>query len=103
MFARVEIRSGEGLPALTVPKDAIVLGSTGAMVFTMKAPEGEGLPTAVAIPVKTGGTTGDRIAVTGPGLAAGMPIITTGNEKLMPGMPVIPPPPGAGEQPGGSR
>lgn len=90
MFARVEIRSGEGAEALTVPKDAIVRGAMGTMVFTIKAPEGEGMPTAVAIPVKTGGTTRDRIAVTGPGLAPGVPVITTGNEKLMPGMSVIP-------------
>jgi multidrug efflux pump subunit AcrA (membrane-fusion protein) len=101
MFARVEIRSGEGAEALTVPKDAIVLGPMGAMVFTIKAPEGEGLPTAVAIPVVTGGTTQDRVAVTGPGLAVGVPIVTTGNEKLMPGMSVIPQ--GGAEKPGGGR
>ncbi len=90
MFARVEIRSGEGVESLTVPKDAIVLGPSGTMVFTIKAPEGKGMPTAVAIRVATGGTTRDRIAVTGPGLAPGVPVITTGNEKLMPGMSVIP-------------
>ncbi len=101
MFARVEIRSGEGVESLTVPKDAIVLGPMGAMVFTMKAPEGKGMPTAVAIPVVLGGTTRDRVAVTGPGIAEGLPIITTGNEKLMAGMSVIPQ--GAAEHPGGGR
>ena len=101
MFARVEIRSGEGVQALTVPKDAIVLGPMGATVFTIKAPAGKGLPTAVVIPVVTGGTTRDRIAVTGPGLAPGVPVITTGNEKLMPGMSVMPQ--GNAEQPGGGK
>ncbi len=101
MFARVEIRGGDGVESLAVPKDAIVLSPTGPMIFTMKAPEGKGMPTAVPIPVTLGGTSRDLIAVSGPGIVEGMPVVTTGNEKLIPGQPMIPQ--GAGGPPGGGR
>jgi len=91
MFARVELMAGASLDVLTVPKDALVEGRAGTMIFTMKPPAGEGeLPTAKAIPVKKGMSIEGRVVVTGEGLAEGLPVVTKGNEKLFPGQPMIP-------------
>ncbi|MHC4471544.1 MAG: efflux RND transporter periplasmic adaptor subunit, partial [Planctomycetota bacterium] len=97
MFARVELGVGEERKALTVSKDAIVRGPQGTVIFTFGKAEGQDLPVAKPIPVATGLSVGSRVVVTGPGLAPGMPVVTTGNEKLIPGQPVIPsgPPGGA--------
>jgi len=105
MFARVSIGCGEGHTALTVHKDAIVQTPTGPAVWTLgettiveMGPNKFPLPTAKMIPVKTGIAVGDRMEVTGEGLAPGLPLITTGNEDLFPGRPVAPPrPPGGGK------
>ena len=97
MFARVEIQIGNGVKALTVPRDALVTGPRGSVIFTLGPPAvGAQLPTAKMIPVVVGGSAGDRVAVTGPGIQAGLPVVTTGNEKLMPGQGVIPPRPAGG-------
>jgi RND family efflux transporter MFP subunit len=106
MFARVSISAGEPREALTVPKDAIVESVMGTVVYTIAAnPEG-GPPSARPIPVRVGAAFGSRVAVSGEGLAPGLPVITTGNEKLMPGAKVIPigagGPPAAGGHPGGA-
>jgi len=101
MFARVELGVGKAVRALTVPKDAIVRGPQGTVVFTFEKVEGQDLPVAKLIPVTTGIAVGGRVVVTGPGLASGMPVVTTGNEKLFPGQPVIPS--GGGGPPGGGH
>ncbi|MHC4861414.1 MAG: efflux RND transporter periplasmic adaptor subunit, partial [Planctomycetota bacterium] len=90
MFARVELQAGEARKALTVPKDAIVRGPQGTIVYTLEKGEGQGPPVAKLVPVETGVSVGGRIVVSGPGLRPGMPVITTGNEKLRPGAAVIP-------------
>ena len=43
------------------------------------------------------------MTVTGSGLAPGIPVIVTGNEKLFPGRPVIPAGAGGPPAPGGGR
>jgi multidrug efflux pump subunit AcrA (membrane-fusion protein) len=101
MFARIELSVGEERRALTVPKDAIVRGAQGTAIYTLGKPEGGGPPTAQLIPVSTGLAIDGRIVVEGAGLRPGMPVITTGNEKLRPGAPVAPV--GAGEGGGPPR
>jgi membrane fusion protein (multidrug efflux system) len=104
MFARVGILCGQAHEAFTVPKNAIVNTPQGAAVVVLgpkkvvamgdrKMP----LPTAQYVPVKTGISAGDRIEVRGEGLAPGVPVVTVGNESLMPGQPLIP----SGGAPGG--
>jgi RND family efflux transporter MFP subunit len=103
MFARVSIGSGEGKEGLTVHKDAVVQTETGPVVWTLGDPVdvtmGERtmkLPGAKMIPVRTGLEVDDRVEVTGEGLAPNMPVVTTGNEMLFPGRPLIPPRPKGG-------
>jgi RND family efflux transporter MFP subunit len=104
MFARVSIGCGEGRQALTVHKDAIVTTPTGPVVWTLGKPvpvemgsRTFELPGARMIPVKIGLAVDDRVEVTGEGLAPDMPLVTTGNEQLMPGRPLSPPRPKDGE------
>jgi HlyD family secretion protein len=104
MFARVSIGCGEGRQALTVHKDAIVTGAMGPVVWTLGEPEdvkmGDRtfqLPGAKMIPVKIGLAVGDRVEVTGDGLGPNMPVVTTGNEQLLPRRPLSPPRPPSGE------
>lgn len=108
MFTRVQVRSGEPREAFTVPKDAVVNGPQGTVVVTLgptKEIEMGGrkmpLPTAKFVSVKTGVSIDGRIEVAGEGLAPGMPVVTTGNERLMPGQPLIPPRPAPGGPGGG--
>jgi hypothetical protein len=113
MFARVSIGTDEGRPGVTAHKDSIVQTPTGPAVWTLgETTEVEmggkkfPLPTAKMIPVKVGIAIDDRMEVTGEGLAPGVPLITTGNEQLFPGRPVVPPRPAGGggppRKPGGS-
>jgi RND family efflux transporter MFP subunit len=110
MFARVSIGCGEGRQALTVHKDAVVQTATGPVVWTLgpttEVKMGERtfpLPTAKMIPVRIGLSVDTRMEAKGEGLAPNMPLVTTGNEQLFPGRPLIPPRPagGAGGPPGG--
>jgi RND family efflux transporter MFP subunit len=100
MFARVSIGSGAGRTGLTAHKDAVVQTPTGPVVWTLgettQVTMGERtfhLPTAKMIPVTVGLSVDNRMEVTGEGLAPGMPLVTTGNEQLFPGRPLIPPRP----------
>lgn len=77
MFARVHFAVGEPRPALTVPKDAIVLGGQEPVVYRVDA------TTSLASPVvvRLGVSDGDQIEVQGP-LAAGDQVVVRGNERL---------------------
>jgi len=110
MFARVSIGCGEGRTALTVHKDAVVNTPTGPAVWTLgetKTIEMGGhkmpLPTAKMIPVTLGIAVEDRMEASGEGLGPGLPLVTTGNEQLFPGRPLIPPRPAGGGHGGGKR
>ena len=108
MFARVSIGCGEGHEALTVHKDAVVNTPAGPVVWTLgEAQEIElgghkmKLPAAKMIPVTLGISVDDRIEAKGEGLVPKLPLVTTGNEQLFPGRPLIPPRPPAGAGHGG--
>ncbi len=88
-FARVSIRSREEFEALTAPKDAVVLGPRGPLVYILGPPDEQGRPRAVPVPVKTGLEVGGRVVVEGKGLADGTVVVTTGNEALRPRQPLL--------------
>lgn len=85
---------------LTAPKDALVQGAGGWMVFVAVEQPAEGdAPAsfqAMRRPVSVGQATGDRVEILR-GLQAGDIVVTRGNERLRPGQPVAfePPPPAA--------
>jgi multidrug efflux pump subunit AcrA (membrane-fusion protein) len=44
---------------------------------------------ATPIPVTISSSNGELVAVTGPGLSEGMPVVVRGNERIFPGAPVM--------------
>ncbi len=79
---RVAVPTSEGLPALVVPRDALVLRPAGNAVFRV-GDDGR----AERIPVQTGAAVGDLIEVRGD-LAVGDRVIVRGAERLRPGQAV---------------
>jgi multidrug efflux pump subunit AcrA (membrane-fusion protein) len=85
MFARVHLAVGEPRRALLVPKDAVVLGGPGPVVY-VHDPEAA---TATPVPVRLGVAVEDLIEVSGD-LAAGAKVVVRGNERIFPGTRVRP-------------
>ncbi|MGH8014689.1 MAG: efflux RND transporter periplasmic adaptor subunit [Candidatus Zixiibacteriota bacterium] len=83
MLVRATLSLKETFSSLAVSKDAIVRQGNQAMVYTIS--DGKAAP----IPVTTTSMNGELIAVTGPGLAEGMPVVVRGNERIFRGAPVI--------------
>lgn len=83
-------------PTVMVSRDATVLGSLGKMVYVMGEPTGEeafpGIPAIPVemVPVVTGEAYGELVVVVEGQLAAGMMVVTRGNEKLYPGANILP-------------
>jgi RND family efflux transporter MFP subunit len=78
---------GESAERLTVPKDAVIRHGQTAFVYKAQ-PEKEGA-TAVQAPVTVEFETGGLAVVSSHGLAAGDRVVVEGNERLVPGMPVV--------------
>lgn len=68
--------------SLAVDKDAIVRSNGQTMLYTIA--DGKAAP----IMVSTGSTKGRMVAISGEGLAEGMPVVVRGNERIYPGAPV---------------
>lgn len=83
MLVRATLSLKETFSSLAVSKDAIVRQGGQTMVYTIN----EGV--AAPIPVNTTSTNGKMVAVTGPGLIEGMPVVVRGNERIFPGSPVM--------------
>jgi RND family efflux transporter MFP subunit len=79
MLVRATLPLDETFTSLSVPKDAILRQGTQTMVYTVA--DGKAVP----IPVRERSTSGDRVAVEGPGLVEGMPVVVRGNERIFPG------------------
>jgi RND family efflux transporter MFP subunit len=83
MLVRATLSLDETFSSLAVSKDAIIRQGNQTMIYTIN--EGK----AESITVSTSSTNGHKIAVEGPGLAEGMPVVIRGNERIFPGSPVM--------------
>lgn len=83
MLAEVSLPVGQTYDAVLVPKDALVRQGNQEMVYRIKADE-----MVEPVPVTGGQGLGEWVEVQGP-LEAGERVVTRGNERLFPGMPVM--------------
>lgn len=81
MLGRATLPIGEKRRAVLVPKDALVLTSTGTAVYVVVDQQ------ARLVPVRTGAEHGSRIEVIGD-LKPGLDVVVRGNERLRSGQPV---------------
>ena len=83
MFARVTLTGGPSEPIVAVPKDAIV-ERAGIVYVATVTPGPSGGSVGMLLSVTVGVDVGDWIAVTSGNVAVGTPVITRGNEGIMP-------------------
>jgi len=83
MLVRAVLSLKETFSSLAVSKDAIVRQGNQTMIYTIT--DGKAAP----IQVTTSSSNGELVAVTGPGLSEGMPVVVRGNERIFPGAPVM--------------
>jgi len=83
MLVRAVLSLKATFSSLAVSKDAIVRQGSQTMIYTIT--DGKAAP----IPVTTSSNQGDLVAITGPGLTEGMPVVVRGNERIFPGAPVM--------------
>ena len=87
MLARAWLPVGTPGRVTVVPKDAVVLGGAQPVVYVVDATAGAGGPatgTVRPIPVALGAAVEGHVEIRD-GLAAGMLVVTRGNERLRPG------------------
>lgn len=87
----VDVPVSQEREVLTVPKDALVQGRGGWIVYI--AEDGKAQPK----PVQIGGAVGSRFEVLG-GLQEGWEVVVRGNERLRPGQDIMTGPPGGGQK-----
>lgn len=85
MLAQVALPVGQPSPAVVVPKDAVVREGRAEAVYRVTDGKVE------RVEVRTGAAVGAWIAVEGP-IRPGDHVVTRGNERLQPGVPVNPRP-----------
>lgn len=95
--ATVQVPVGEQQSVVTVAKDAVIATPQGTIVYVVAGGVAE------LRPVQLGDAIGDRYRIMF-GLAVGDQAVVRGNERLMPGQPVMtggdgPPPPEMGDEP----
>lgn len=87
MLARAWLPVGRSGMATVVPKDALVLGGAGPIVYVV-TPEQNGPPGTVrAVPVAVGAAVEGAVEIRD-GLEPGQIVVVRGNERLRPGMAV---------------
>jgi RND family efflux transporter MFP subunit len=79
---------GPASPRIVVPKDAVLRGDAGSFVYAVRG----GL--AVPVPVRIAFPAGESVALEPGSIERGTPVVTEGNERLMPMTPVAPIPAG---------
>ena len=89
----------ERRPTLTVHKDGVLRGETGAYVFF----DGGGAAATAPVQVLFATEDGQRVAVRSERLKQGMKVVVEGNERLYPGQPLAPMPPGGDPAPAAGR
>jgi len=89
MFARVTLPSGPREPVIAVPKDAIVEKNGISHVGIVMPGQGGGMA-AMLTPVTVGADVANWIAITSGNIQPGTPVVTHGNEGILPfPMPVL--------------
>ena len=83
MLVRSRVNLNKSFTSLAVSKDAIIRQGDQTMIYTID--EGKAAP----IPVTIGSTSRNYVAVSGEGIAEGMPVVVRGNERIFPGSPVM--------------
>ena len=78
----VQVPTLKKTTALLIPRDGVIRRFGQMVVFTVA--DGK----AVMMPVSIVGYDGDRAAIAAAGLHPGMPVVTKGNERIFPNMPV---------------
>jgi RND family efflux transporter MFP subunit len=91
MLAQVRLSLGNSEQALMVPRDALVVGQMGEVVYKV---EGDA---ANPVPVKSGRASGTLVEISGEGLKEGDRVVVRGNERLMPGQKIVEADAGAGD------
>jgi len=81
-LVRATISFDQTFNSVAVSKDAVIRQGSQTMIYTIQ--DGKAAP----IPVTVSATSGDLVAVAGPGIAPGMIVIVRGNERVFPGAPV---------------
>lgn len=81
-LVRATLSFDQVFSSMSVSKDALIRQGSQMMVYTIQ--EGKAAP----IPVTVTASTGNTVAITGPGIAPGVPVIVRGNERVFPGAPV---------------
>lgn len=90
MFVRIEVALRSQDNVITVPKSAVTYSPYGDSVYVVRpnpAGDADGL-IAESLSVITGPSRGDQVAIES-GLKAGMVVVTSGQQKLQNGAPVI--------------
>jgi len=85
MFANVDVRAGKARQVVTLPRTAVIYSLYGDSVYAVKRQSEP--TTAERRFVRVGETRGERVSIA-EGVAAGEEIVTTGQIKLQPGVPV---------------
>ena len=83
MLAQVRLSLGHSEQALMVPRDALVVGQMGEVVYKV---EGDA---ANPVPVQSGRGSGNLVEVSADGLQEGDRVVVRGNERLMPGQKIV--------------
>jgi RND family efflux transporter MFP subunit len=91
MLAQVRLSLGASEEALLVPRDALVIGRMGEVVYKI---EGDA---ANLVPVTSGRASGSLVEVSGEGLQEGDRVVVRGNERLMPGQKIVEAEAGSGD------
>jgi RND family efflux transporter MFP subunit len=90
MSVTAMVPTGDNAERLTVSRDAVLRGPTGAYVYVARQTAPDAPPSAMPADVEVLFSFQDRFVVKSNSLAPGDLVITEGNERLFPTAPVIP-------------
>jgi membrane fusion protein (multidrug efflux system) len=90
MFVRIELALSTQNNVVTVPKAAVTYSPYGDAVYVVRPDPAakEGALIAASVSVMTGASRGDQVAIES-GLKTGMIVVTSGQQKLRNGAPII--------------
>ena len=92
------VPTGESGERLTISRDAIMRGPTGAYVYVARQTQPQAPASAVPADVQVLFAAGERFVVQSSMLQAGDMLVVEGNERLFPMAPIIPQAAGIGDK-----